>query len=306
MARIHNISFACCLAFATLFSVFLRFAHDHEDQTSVVSRHGNYTSMGSTRTCKKTFKRVWLYGAHHKSGTELFRRFAKHHSSIIGQSSCVGNTCDRHILACNREVKHHQTQPSKRRPIYPDPRNVFFHCHLTVKQLANLESISRGSYRVVHVIRDPVEVVVSGYVYHLQSRDLNGQTPLIRHMNLSSGIDTEADYALKRTLKDMAEVVRWSQGNPRALVLRLEDFDENFNLTARRMYSHMGADIFCERQITQLLERAAVDDIPWDQSSSARLHFSDAKLKNEARTALRALPERWSQLQLLRGQLGYS
>jgi hypothetical protein len=79
--------------------------------------------------------------------------------------------------------------------------------------------------RAFHVIRDPRDIVVSGYFSHRNSHPTNGIPGLAEHrerlreVSKEEGLVLEMDFSL-RSLLDMAE---WDYNRPEILELRLEE-----------------------------------------------------------------------------------
>ncbi|HXQ62826.1 MAG TPA: sulfotransferase domain-containing protein [Acidimicrobiales bacterium] len=86
-------------------------------------------------------------------------------------------------------------------------------------------------YRASHLIRDPRDVVVSGYHYHLRTDESWAHEPKDRYGGLSyqaflrsldehDGLMAEIERSARSTLADMAA---WTYGGPAILELRYED-----------------------------------------------------------------------------------
>jgi hypothetical protein len=79
--------------------------------------------------------------------------------------------------------------------------------------------------RAFHVIRDPRDIVVSGYFSHLASHPTDGLPELAAHREHLQAVPKEEGLVLemefsRRSLLDMAE---WDYGRPEILELKLED-----------------------------------------------------------------------------------
>ncbi len=93
------------------------------------------------------------------------------------------------------------------------------------------EYATRG-YRASHLIRDPRDIVVSGYHYHLRTGESWVHVPDDRYQGLSyqafllgldehDGLMAEIERSARSTLADMDA---WSDSGPAVLELRYEDF----------------------------------------------------------------------------------
>eukprot|EP00746_Dinoflagellata_sp_MGD_P139023 gnl/MRDRNA2_/MRDRNA2_72556_c0_seq3.p1 gnl/MRDRNA2_/MRDRNA2_72556_c0~~gnl/MRDRNA2_/MRDRNA2_72556_c0_seq3.p1 ORF type:complete len:214 (-),score=32.18 gnl/MRDRNA2_/MRDRNA2_72556_c0_seq3:346-987(-) len=148
-------------------------------QVLVQNKTQSITAKSHEVSCSRDQSRIFMYASHHKSGTELFRNLARYQSLLLGQPACVNDGCAKNGGRCTHAF------PSTR----TDPARIYFSCHLFVKQLEAMQRFAGSNWRAVHVIRDPVALVVSGYIYHMRAgnRDLDGQTPSIRDMSTNEG-----------------------------------------------------------------------------------------------------------------------
>lgn len=85
---------------------------------------------------------------------------------------------------------------------------------------------SYNDFRAVHLIRDPRDVIVSGYHSHLTSHPTDKRPDIAEHrkelkaVDLNEGLLKEMDFS-KEWLLDMA---KWDYQNPNVLELRFEQF----------------------------------------------------------------------------------
>jgi hypothetical protein len=135
-----------------------------------------------------------------------------------------------------------------------------------------------GDYRAVHVVRDPRDVLVSGYLYHLRceeawcvNNDLSLQAPIrhprvpysqehraeawkrayleslrgrsyqdnLRALSQEEGIAFELDRYAAWTVEAMAA---WEPGDDRVLEMRFEDVRGDFDGTFARVFRHLGLE----------------------------------------------------------------
>lgn len=255
--------------------------------------------------CSRDHQRIWLYASHHKSGTELFRNLARYQSLLLGQPACVNNGCARNGGPCTYAYPSTQT----------DPAHIYFSCHLFVKQLEALQRFAGNDWRAVHVIRDPVALVISGYIYHMRSgnRDLDGQTPAIRSMSTSEGLRKEAEFALAKAIPQMVDAVKWeNEHHANTLIMRLEDFtrsSQDYDASVRSLYDFLAGDVFCPKWLTMLSQMASKDDLnrPHAAPAGGFNHVAEKDIKLEVKAALHSIPkELMAQLQDARKQLGYA
>lgn len=278
-----------------------------ELQYSISAQNRTRTSVGNSKeaVCSRDQKRIWLYASHHKSGTELFRNLARYQSMLLGQPPCVNHGCARNGGPCTYKFPSSQA----------DPAHIYFSCHLFVKQLEAIQKFSGGDWRAVHVIRDPIALVVSGYIYHMRSgnRDLDGQTAAIRDMPTSEGLRLEAEFALTKAIPQMVDAVKWERDHPEnTLVVRLEEFtrsSQDYDASVRRLYDFLAEDVFCPQYMTQLSRMAVKDDLNRAHAAPAggSKHVAGEDIKEEVKAALQSIPaELHVKLQDARKKLGYA
>lgn len=184
-------------------------------------------------------QRLIIHTAHHKVGTSWF-------SAIF------------------RALSAHYEIPLAREPEQVSASgNAFFMQH---RVLATPKSFAADvrSYRGSHMIRDPRDVVISGYHYHLwtdegwcnkkiadlpqQMRDKWKRLPLddIGHLSYKEYLNTlstedgllaEIDRASNTVVKDIMD---WDYDNPDVFEFRYEDIMINEEEILRKMFTHYG------------------------------------------------------------------
>jgi hypothetical protein len=98
-----------------------------------------------------------------------------------------------------------------------------------------------GPRRGFHVIRDPRDIIVSGYFSHRNSHPTDGLPELARHrerlraVSKEEGLLLEMDFA-RGTLLDLAQ---WDYGRPEILELRLEDLASRPYESFVRVFQHL-------------------------------------------------------------------
>jgi len=120
--------------------------------------------------------------------------------------------------------------------------DIFFEDHSRID--ADLLPHFRGS----HMIRDPRDVVVSGYLYHLRTTEAWVRVPRDAYGGLSyqehllrldphDGLMAEIERASKFGIADM---VRWNYSDPRFFELRYEDLIGNEDSGFRQLFESYG------------------------------------------------------------------
>lgn len=88
-----------------------------------------------------------------------------------------------------------------------------------------------ADFRGIHLIRDPRDVIVSGYYSHLNTHPTEKRPDILEFRNqikglpLSEGIKMEMDFSSDRLL----EIGKWDYSNPNIHELRFEEFTQNPN-----------------------------------------------------------------------------
>jgi len=180
---------------------------------------------------------------------------------------------------------------------------------MTSSSLASVRKVARGNLRAVHIIRDPIAVVISGYVYHTYSKD---SAPVgLKRLSLGDGIAHEAQVALAGTLPEMLGAYTESQMNNDVLTVRLEDFmasSADYDVAVERIYNFTVGDFLDREELLALKQLATREDLarrPFTTDHSSSL--ADPKLTRDAWTALVGLPmDLLNQLLEYRGALGYA
>ncbi len=162
----------------------------------------NDYNFNLTQGCSLTNK--VLVGSHHKTGTvwldSIFREICTFHDLIYYSGSSEK---------------------------LPEKFNVFFQDH----SIFNLEEIDE-SFRGLHIIRDPRDVIISGCFYHQKSREkwlhkrrknLGGSTyqeAINNHENLDDKILFEMENLGRKTISD---ILRWNYSNPLFYEIKYEE-----------------------------------------------------------------------------------
>lgn len=98
------------------------------------------------------------------------------------------------------------------------------------------------NYRGFHVIRDPRDIVVSGYFSHLYSHAINSWTELEEHRKLLNSIDK--DEGILREIDFSAQFLKlmyeWNYNDPNILELRMEDVTGNPRAYIKNILQFLG------------------------------------------------------------------
>lgn len=175
---------------------------------------------------------------HHRSGTHLIKQLA----------DLLHTSGTRHAANVRRVVVLDKAQ------------------YLTLK--------ASGPLKLVHIIRDPLELVVSAYWYHTTSSDGAPMSPkMLKLMNTQAGLGVEALHELRGNLKNMEETIEVSSADPEVLTVGLENFHDDFNRTLRCIYGFLfevGQD---NPQLQGFIHRAQIADTTrWSHKETEQIN----------------------------------
>lgn len=235
-----------------------------------------------------------VVGTHHKTGTVLLAKIFRHATKLMGVprtkmsnrtlSSACGDLIDgglpgvciiEHVSG--RDVRHW---------------------------------LQRTPLSFVHAVRDPVEMCVSAYQYHLLGaepwltqplKDLNGSTlqQYYRTLTPAEGVRFECKR-MAIELVETALVFNATRARANTLTVQLEEFTHNFDGTARRLFQFLGSGA-----VTDALVRSAAQyDLAREPAEDAR-HVSSSSSKQPLRERAMDEPILGELLSSLRALLGY-
>lgn len=203
------------------------------------------------QTMVHRIRRPFVLCTHHKAGTTLV-------GSVMSDVAAE--------LGLRFRVAHPETGT-----YLPKRADVVHHLHSRIPS----DALPKG-VRGVHVIRDPREVVVSGYLYHLRTDEawctnddfrvvgpigfpqvpferltdteeekaaylerLGGRSyrENLRSRSREEGLVFEMDGYAGRTIRDM---LAWLPGRPGFLELKLEEIMADYDAAWERIFGHMG------------------------------------------------------------------
>ena len=224
------------------------------------------------------WKNTIVIGTHHKTGTVLF---AKVFRVICKMMDVVRIKSNRtlHAMACGELLSSFSP-------------GVCIIEHVTARDVHDIEH--RPPHEkppFVHAVRDPVEMCVSAYQYHLLGpepwlvqpmRDLNGSTIQQYYQRLppAEGVRFEC---LRMTLElvESALVYNRTRRLPHVLTTRLEDFAKSYDATMREVFTFLGSGPHVEELVTA----SQVYDLARAPPQDAR-HVSAASSKQALRDFL--------------------
>jgi hypothetical protein len=158
-------------------------------------------------------------------------------------------------------------------------------------------------YRMVHVVRDPVEVLISGYLYHRRlpanegwlfepARGANGKShaELLRTAEKSPKRAMEAELQMADDeLRMLVLAYRQVDRDPNALNVKLESFFYDFDGTVEKVLRFLRFD---EEDIPEMVETAKTFDTRrWsEEERSVNEHFTGGEDREPYKRAIAADP----------------
>lgn len=160
--------------------------------------------------------------------------------------------------------------------------------------LHDVDNLVEGHFRGIHVIRDPRDVIVSGYLYHLYTNEAwcvnnswNTEGPItfpqvphsqkhrpekwkkkyiqslkgksyqenLQNLDLEEGIIFEMTHYAGWTIEEM---LKWDYGDLRFLEIKFEDIIKNYDLTFEKILDWCG---FTDRERDAILRKISRFDI---------------------------------------------
>jgi hypothetical protein len=191
---------------------------------------------------------VLVHGAHHKVGTVWFQRVLA-------------------MLASSYGLRFEEVADSTE-PGAPGlrPATAGRPCDVALYHRANdFDPAAFGDrpVRATHLVRDPRDVVVSGYHYHRRTDEAWARRPderyggrsyqdHLRSLDEAQGLAAEIEHSARFALADMAS---WDSRRPGVLELRYEDAVADEVGTFSAVFDHYGLDAAARRRGLDIVER---------------------------------------------------
>jgi len=143
-------------------------------------------------------------------------------------------------------------------------------------------------FRAVHMIRDPLELLASSYMYHSHSNDTMGMATgpsILAGKPLEEGLQIEAQAITApdpwAVFAEMMPIHKEMGGDPRVLTLHLGEFEADYDGTARRMFHFLFDGTEYESEVEALVMLAKQYDSS-DAAPSPHIAGKDEKVKVRA------------------------
>lgn len=159
---------------------------------------------GASRSVAR--ERLWFL-SHHKCGTAWLSFVLKDISRLNG-------------------LRFHETYASS--DVIPDRTDI---CLISNADYARLPFI--GAARPLHVIRNPLSIIVSAYHSHRTTHDTDGwpellhQRKLLQHCSVEHGMYLTLAYLERGAGAPLNDIARWQFGDTRITTVKFEDLVRN-------------------------------------------------------------------------------
>eukprot|EP00039_Didymoeca_costata_P007158 m.96861 g.96861 ORF g.96861 m.96861 type:complete len:341 (+) comp13568_c0_seq3:109-1131(+) len=197
----------------------------------------------------RTNKSLWIIGSHHKTGSFL-----------------VKNIWEREHLFASPPLRvkvnsFHPMTSKQWEKVSQDGTDVVVTFHAKEIEPGLQEAIGRP-YKFIHVVRDPVEQVVSAFLYELQRigtgvHDKYFKTVMKSKDDQQNGL-IELAKMMEPDMATMADQYEKSKSDPNSLNIKMEDFQTNFTDTSLRMFSFLGVP---PDSMNKFLKAASKEDL---------------------------------------------
>ena len=193
---------------------------------------------------------------------------------------------------------------------------AFIERNETKRLLESMVSVSNArEYRIVHVVRDPLDVLVSGLAYHARSPNDERWLSRARVAELSyaeflktaspkEAIAAEMSFSDDEIRMLALTYVQCERNRDACLNLRLEEFERSFDRTLERALRFLR---FPSQNITSLIQIASVHDVSkWSEEELRQNeHYTKRIDRRPYYEAAREDDDIWRTITALRRAMGY-
>lgn len=229
--------------------------------------------------------RVLAVATHHKTGTVLL--------------SCIADK-----LVDNVEVV-------TRYGVHDEHTSLFRHYNLMDIKAYDILKEERN-YRLIHVVRDPIALIISGYCYHLRKADTqlvpNTGPKVLRDLSLEEGLVHEAHSEMISTLTEMSGLMNATFGDEQVATIGLEDFEYNFDGTIALIVEFLFGKN--HPRANEMVQRAALCNIKNNEVLMKQMasngHINSKECYSEAsNTIKRSKNQIWEDVRAFGHELGF-
>eukprot|EP00435_Cladocopium_sp_Y103_P035520 s2315_g9.t1 len=180
---------------------------------------------------------VFVVGTNHKAGSHLLRNIMTHTFDMLGAtSSCIVDGGQRQGITSLNEANDCA--------VYPAP--IRFDNHISghgISQMRQETKDMKGDLRGVMIVRDPLEMVASAYVYHHRGAEVGN--PMEKDMPQMSPEEGVPEMARRMLHIIYLMVSAYEARAPEILAVRYEDLtasSDSFDATTEKMLDFVFKD----------------------------------------------------------------
>mmetsp|Transcript_134310 Transcript_134310/g.236815 ORF Transcript_134310/g.236815 Transcript_134310/m.236815 type:complete len:612 (-) Transcript_134310:69-1904(-) len=238
-----------------------------QDDVSLLQKPVNLHSSSLQKDANSVTKPgpLLLFATHHKSGTVLARQLMHAMTEVMADSTwgpLFVRGVDWNQTGTPGELLNPPCPDKHCTRFAREPCPLLNHTGPTLGIFQNMDrptlrrlNADCGHYRMVHLIRDPVALTVSAYLYHSRvGRDTaepgrlssDDQAALVspprvgpkvyKKLSLKDGLKHEAAMELNTTLQSMREVTDATFWRTNTMTVPLESFTDSFNEMAHKIF----------------------------------------------------------------------
>lgn len=169
----------------------------------------------------------FFFASHHKTGTWLMRSLAAAFAATFSLTRAI-------------EWEGNLTRFERPQLVGCNIGQVVALNNLDAAQLDPI--LSDCDFRAIHFVRNPVNIVISGYLYHSWSEDtyhMDTGPHVLAGLSNQDGLRREAAAESAGTLAEMKDVERIIGRDARFLDVQLENLEANYDETMRAIGMHL-------------------------------------------------------------------
>ena len=165
-------------------------------------------------------RRTYLVGTNHKAGSHLLRNVMCHIFDTLGASqSCQYGGWGSSVTTLDRDNDCYDAAPNQ--------FHIRLHNTINPQLVADVRNETNGHLRIVMVVRNPMEMLISSYCFHHSGAELDSSIPPrgIHFMDPKEGVPAMAKSGMYPIVKGMVDAARMSGDD--LMVVKYEDFTKS-------------------------------------------------------------------------------
>ena len=190
-------------------------AADCEDSATVLIQN-----QLKLRETKPWDRRTYLVGTNHKAGSHLLRNVMCHAFDILGATqSCQYDGWGSSVTSLDRENNCSEAAPNQ--------FHIRLHNTINPRVVADVRNETKGNVRIIMIVRNPVEMLISSYCFHHRGAEAGSPIPPAGIMSMAprEGVPAMAKSLMNLIINGMVEAATMSGDD--LMVVKYEDFTKN-------------------------------------------------------------------------------